>query len=86
MAPLLVTQEPQPRYVPTPLSETWRGSKLFPGTRLVHGDLHNHTLLSDGAGDPELAFETMHAAGLDVAAITDHALYPGEVPTTKTTG
>jgi histidinol phosphatase-like PHP family hydrolase len=46
----------------------------------VHGDLHNHTLLSDDAGDPELAFETMRAAGLDVAAITDHALYPGDMP------
>jgi hypothetical protein len=53
---------------------------LFPGTRLAHGDLHNHTLLSDGTGEPELAFETMRAAGLDVAAITDHALYPGDSP------
>jgi hypothetical protein len=40
-------------------------SKLFPGTRLVHGDLHNHTLLSDGAGNPELAFETMRRSGMD---------------------
>lgn len=35
--------------------------------------MHNHTLLSDGDGDPELAFASMRAAGLDVAALTDHA-------------
>ncbi|RKS77573.1 hypothetical protein CLV35_1266 [Motilibacter peucedani] len=43
------------------------------GTVLVHADLHNHTLLSDGAGSPEDAFAAMRAAGLDVAALTDHA-------------
>lgn len=54
---------------------TTRGSQLFPasGTRLVHADLHNHSHLSDGAGDPALAFDSMRAAGLDVAALTDHA-------------
>jgi hypothetical protein len=57
-----------------------RASKLFPGARLVHGDFHNHTLLSDGLGHPELAFESMHRAGLDVAAVTDHALYPADAP------
>lgn len=52
---------------------TSRRSRLFPGRRLVHADLHNHTRLSDGAGDPERAFASMRAAGLDVAAITDHS-------------
>ncbi|MGH4025070.1 MAG: CehA/McbA family metallohydrolase, partial [Pseudonocardiaceae bacterium] len=44
------------------------------GTVLVHADLHNHTLLSDGAGAPDAAFPSMRAAGLDVAALTDHAV------------
>jgi hypothetical protein len=52
---------------------TSRRSGLFPGTALVHADLHNHTLYSDGAGDPALAFASMRDAGLDVAALTDHA-------------
>ena len=52
---------------------TSRRSRLFPGTALVHADLHNHTLYSDGAGDPAAAFDSMRAAGLDVAALTDHA-------------
>lgn len=52
-----------------------RTSRLFPGdgTRLVESDLHNHTLLSDGSGRAEDAFAMMRAAGLDVAALTDHA-------------
>lgn len=50
-----------------------RQSRLTRGTRLVHADLHNHTLLSDGDGDPALAFQSMRDAGLDVAALTDHA-------------
>ncbi|GAB2861274.1 CehA/McbA family metallohydrolase domain-containing protein [Nocardioides pacificus] len=50
-----------------------RRSRIRRGTRLVHADLHNHTLLSDGDGDPELAFDSMRSAGLDVAALTDHA-------------
>jgi hypothetical protein len=41
---------------------------------LVHADLHNHTLLSDGAGRAEEAFAQMRQAGLDVAALTDHAI------------
>jgi hypothetical protein len=52
---------------------TSRRSRLFPGRRLVHADLHNHTMLSDGRGDPEKAFGCMREAGLDVAAITDHS-------------
>lgn len=52
---------------------TSRQSRLFPGAWLAHADLHNHTRLSDGAGDPARAFACMRAAGLDVAAITDHS-------------
>ena len=50
-----------------------RASRITHGTRLVHADLHNHSLMSDGSGDPELAFASMRAGGLDVAALTDHA-------------
>jgi hypothetical protein len=50
-----------------------RRSRLFPGTRLAYADLHNHTLLSDGQGDPRDAFASMRDAGLDAAALTDHA-------------
>ena len=50
-----------------------RLSRLTRGTRLFHADLHNHSLLSDGDGDPAEAFASMRAAGLDVAALTDHA-------------
>lgn len=50
-----------------------RTSRLTQGTTLVHADLHNHTLISDGDGDPDLAYDSMRDAGLDVAALTDHA-------------
>ena len=46
------------------------------GAFVVHGDLHNHSLHSDGRGDPQRAFEQMREAGLDVAALTDHASIP----------
>ncbi|WP_250028865.1 CehA/McbA family metallohydrolase [Paractinoplanes maris] len=49
-----------------------RSSRLTQGTALVHADLHNHTLMSDGDGDPANAFASMRSAGLDVAALTDH--------------
>jgi hypothetical protein len=58
---------------PTREFSTSRRSRLFPGTRLVHADLHNHTLYSDGDGDPARAFGSMRAAGVDAAALTDHA-------------
>ncbi|MCW2680250.1 MAG: hypothetical protein JWM62_1651 [Frankiales bacterium] len=58
---------------PTKEFSTSRRSRLFPGTSLVHADLHNHTLYSDGDGDPALAFASMRAAGVDAAALTDHA-------------
>jgi hypothetical protein len=54
-----------------------RRSKLFAGTWLVHADLHNHTLFSDGDGDPAAAFDSMRTSGLDVAALTDHAVLGG---------
>lgn len=52
-----------------------RRSRLFPASsrKLLHADLHNHTTLSDGEGWAEDAFTSMRAAGLDVAAVTDHA-------------
>ena len=50
-----------------------RLSRITSGTTLVHADLHNHTLLSDGDGDPALAYDSMRNAGLDVAALTDHS-------------
>jgi hypothetical protein len=52
---------------------TSRLSRLFSGTGLVHADMHNHTVLSDGRGDPALAFESMRTGGLDVTALTDHS-------------
>ncbi len=52
---------------------TSRHSRLFPGPWLVHADLHNHTTLSDGKGEPADAFASMRGAGLDVAAISDHS-------------
>ena len=58
---------------PTAEFSTSRASRLFPGTRLAHADMHNHTLLSDGNGDAAKAFASMRDAGLDVAALTDHA-------------
>ncbi len=60
---------------PATVFATSRQSRLFPGTGLglVHCDMHNHTVLSDGDGDPALAFESMRTGGLDVAALTDHA-------------
>jgi len=67
---LAVAAGPRPSASPSE-----RRSRLFDdGTRLAFADLHNHTLLSDGEGDPERAFVSMREAGLDVAALTDHAI------------
>ncbi|WP_046506473.1 CehA/McbA family metallohydrolase [Streptomyces odonnellii] len=57
---------------PAPRAGASRTSLVTQGTQLVHADLHNHTLMSDGDGDPALAFASMRDAGLDVAALTDH--------------
>lgn len=63
----------------TTSTDGWRRSRLGDdGAFLVVADLHNHTLMSDGRGDPEQAFAQMRAAGLDVAALTDHASIPRE--------
>jgi hypothetical protein len=63
----------------TTSTDGWRHSRLRADDAfLVVADLHNHTLLSDGRGDPERAFAQMRAAGLDVAALTDHASIPRE--------
>src|SRR5688500_675181 len=43
----------------TPKSGAARASQLTQGTLLVHADLHNHTLMSDGDGNPDLAFQSM---------------------------
>lgn len=74
--------------LPTPAAGTGarRQSAITRGTVLVHADLHNHTVLSDGAGDPEAAFESMRAAGLDVAALTDHATHGASVEGTGAGG
>ena len=52
-----------------------RSSRLFRGTALTHGDLHNHSHLSDGTGSPELVYESIRAAGMDFAALTDHSTF-----------
>ena len=58
-------------------NDVGRRSRLIEdGTMLLHADLHNHSVLSDGLGDPEQAFVQMRQAGLDVAALTDHASIP----------
>src|SRR4051812_12896318 len=63
----------------TTADEGWRRSRLAPGSAfLVVGDLHNHTTLSDGRGDPDSAYAQLRDAGLDVAALTDHASIPRE--------
>src|SRR5664280_1373624 len=66
----------------TPRVDPGRRSRLAsdsaPDLRLLFADLHNHSLNSDGRGDPELAFQQMREAGLDVAALTDHASIPHE--------
>lgn len=48
-------------------------SDLVRGTQVLHADLHNHSDLSDAAGQADDAFACMRASGLDVAALTDHA-------------
>jgi len=41
--------------------------------RILWADLHGHSQLSDGTGTPEAYFDyARNAAGLDVAALTDH--------------
>ena len=59
-----------------------RSRLLNDGAQLFFADLHNHSLFSDGRGDPERAFGQLRDAGLDVAALTDHASVPAEIAAT----
>jgi hypothetical protein len=54
-----------------------RSSMITKGHTLVHADLHNHTKMSDGRGNPDFAFASMRTGGLDVAALTDHTTLNG---------
>lgn len=65
---------------PAPGFATDRASRLFGGRWLAHADMHNHSLSSDGDGDPALAFASMRNAGLDVAALTDHSTLSWGLP------
>jgi hypothetical protein len=53
-----------------------RASRLFPGNGrfVIHSDLHNHTIFSDGGEAAADAFDQMRAVQLDATAITDHAV------------
>ncbi len=53
-------------------------TEVEPPMRAYHGDLHNHTSYSDGAGTPNLAFTTARNAGLDFLGITDHSYSIGD--------
>lgn len=57
-----------------------RVSRLFPGLRLVHADMHNHSLFSDGAGDASNFYTTVRGNGLDVASLTDHSTLQWGLP------
>lgn len=81
-AALVVTGQP-PGTRPSGAART---SRLTSDRVLVSADLHNHTLLSDGDGEPEQAFASMRAAGLDVAALTDHATLAGPLATELAAG
>lgn len=62
------------------MAASWRLSRLDDeGLLLAVADLHNHSLFSDGDGDPETAFTQMRDAGLHVAALTDHSSIPQHV-------
>ncbi len=43
--------------------------------RVMHGDLHVHTMCSDGSESPELVAASYRKAGRDFIAITDHNRY-----------
>jgi hypothetical protein len=58
---------------------TSRRSVLMPGLFCVSADLHNHTRFSDGRGHAAEAFASMRSAGLDVAALTDHATFASTI-------
>ena len=76
--------------IPTPI---WQGIKkppkdgvvlyiysLYPdlyNKRVLRGNLHLHTNVSDGRESPVMAAARNRAAGLDFIAVTDHFLYDG---------
>jgi len=68
-----------PLSMPTDTTTTGasRESRLQHGrpTRVAHGDLHNHSHLSDGSGSPDLVYDSIRSAGLDFAALTDHSTF-----------
>jgi hypothetical protein len=48
--------------------------KDIPELRLFFGDIHGHSLMSDGSGTPEDYYRyARKVSGLDIAALTDHA-------------
>ena len=48
--------------------------KDIPELRLFFGDIHGHSLMSDGSGTPEDYYRyAREVSGLDIAALTDHA-------------
>lgn len=44
-----------------------------PSMQVYHGDIHNHTAISDGSGTPAGALAAGRAAGFQFMAITDHS-------------
>ena len=59
---------------------TARASRLVPGEYCVHADMHNHSLFSDGDGQPTNFYGLMRDAGLDAAALTDHSVISDLAP------
>ena len=56
----------------------FRDMRSLLGTReLLVGDLHAHSVLSDGSGSPRQVFLAAMAAGMDFAALTDHNMADG---------
>ena len=52
---------------------------LLSGRELLVGDLHAHSVLSDGSGSPRQVLLACMAAGMDFAAITDHNMVEGSL-------
>ncbi len=52
---------------------------LLTGRTLLVGDLHAHSVLSDGSGSPQQVVLEAMASGLDFAAITDHSMVEGSL-------
>ncbi len=80
---LLVTRPAGVLAQPLPSLDAYgtpRRSRLFPDQLLVHTDLHNHSLFSDGDGDPDAYYGLMRETGVDVAALTDHSTLSASFP------